>query len=631
MSFEGGDEMHPILLLAAVAAPADSPQPDQTIVVTASREPETQADAPVSATVFDRETLESLSLPMTADVLRLSPGVAVAETGPRGTQTQVRIRGNEANQTLLFIDGIRFNDPAAGNEARFELLTNDALSRVEIVRGPQSALWGSEALGGVIALDTADPFAVRGLSALGEAGSLQSGRAFVQGAAAAGPVGLSASAGWVHSEGVDSCGCHGDRDGFDTRTAGLKAVARPLPGLEIGFVGHFIEDVSEFDGTDPVTFLRADTQDDTHNRIGAVRGWADFTSGGWSVKADTSWLGSANRNFLGDAPLNRTSGERYTASGQVSRSFGGQELIAAIDHEEEWFHARDQSFFGATDQDRARRLTALVGEWRARWASFLSTDLAVRHDGFSASADATTLRAAAIVSPGGGWQVHAAYGEGIAQPTFFGLYGFFPGSFVGNPNLKEERSRGWEAGVRWEGRKAAVGITGFSSDLRDEIVDTFDPVTFLSGTANATGRSKRRGVEFEAHYRPIPAFQLTFNYTYLHATEQQVSGTAQRVEVRRPRHTVNLIATGQAGQLRWGVSGAYVGGRTDQDFDVFPAPTVVLHPYLLASANVGWQFRRGLEAYVRAENAFDAHYQDVVGFHTPGRTVYAGLRIRLGT
>lgn len=622
--------MHPILLLAALAPADAAAQSDQTIIVTASREPEKQADAPVSATVFDQATLDALSLPMTSDVLRLSPGVAVAQSGPRGTQTQVRIRGNEANNTLLFVDGIRFNDPAAGNEARFEMLTNDMLSRVEIVRGPQSALWGSEALGGAIALDSADPFAVRGLSGLGEAGSLNSGRASGQFAVKSGILGLSGSGGWISSAGVDSCGCHGDRDGFDTESASLKAVVKPLPSLEFGIVGHWIESYSEFDGLDPLTGVREDTQDNTRNRIGAVRGWGAFASGGWSVKADTSWLGSTNRNFLAQAPLNRTSGERFTAGAQISRSFGDQELIAAVDHETEWFHARDQQYFGATDQDRSRQFTALVGEWRGKWASFLSTDVAVRRDWFSVFAHATTIRAAAMVTPVAHWQIHAAYGEGIAQPTFFDLYGFFPGSFVGNPNLKPERSKGWEAGIRWEGSTAAIGITGFLSDLRDEIVDTFDPVTFLSGTANASGKSKRRGVEFDAEYRPSRAFQLVFNYTYLDATQQQVAGTAQVLEVRRPRHTANLVATGEAGRFSWGVSGAYVGGRTDQDFNFFPAPTVVLHPYLLASANLAWRLAKGLEAYVRTENAFDAHYQDVIGYHTPGRTVYAGLRIRLG-
>jgi vitamin B12 transporter len=630
MSFEGGDEMHPILLLAAFAAPAVASQTDDAIVVTAAREPEKKADAPVSATIFDRETIEALALPMTADMLRLSPGVAVATSGPRGTQTQIRIRGAEANHTLLFVDGIRFNDPAAGNEARFELLTDDALSRIELVRGPQSALWGSEALGGVVALDTADPFAARGLSALAEVGSLQSARASAQGTVRTGPLGVTASAGWVHSEGVDAVGQGGDRDGFDNRSASLKAVVKPLPTLELGIVGHWIEGLSEFDGFDPITFRRAETLDETKNRIGAVRGWGAFASGGWSIEADTSWLGSTNRNFLGESPLNRTSGERFTAGAQLSRTFGGQELIAAVDHESERFQARDQSFFGASDQDRSRRVTALVGEWRGRWASFLSTDLAVRRDWFSAFADATTLRAAAIVTPAAGWHLHAAYGEGIAQPTFYDLYGFFPGSFVGNPGLKPERSRGWEAGLRREGAKLSAGITGFSDRLRDEIVDVSDPVTFLSSTANASGRSRRRGVETEVEYRPSPALLIGANYTFLDAGEQQVAGTATVREVRRPRHTANMFATGKSGRFSWGLSGAYVGGRTDNDFDFFPAPTVVLHHYLLASARVGWQVRRGLEAYVRAENAFNAHYQDVVGYHTPGRTIDAGLRIRLG-
>src|SRR3954468_20741919 len=195
-------------LLIVVAAQA---APESAIVVTAAREPGRKDEAPVSATLVEAPEIDGLAFPDAADLLRLTPGLAFAPSGPRGSQTQVRIRGAEANHTLLFVDGIRFNDPAAANEARFELLTNDALSRVEIVRGPQSALWGSEALGGVVALDSADPFTVHGLSALGEAGSLGSVRASAQGAVRAGPVGVSASAGWVHSEGVDSVGTRGER------------------------------------------------------------------------------------------------------------------------------------------------------------------------------------------------------------------------------------------------------------------------------------------------------------------------------------------------------------------------------------------------------------------------------------
>jgi vitamin B12 transporter len=588
-----------------------------------------EAEAPVSATVFDRATLEALALPMTADVLRLAPGVAVATSGPRGTQTQVRIRGAEARHTLLFVDGIRFNDPAAGNEARFELLTNDALSRVEVVRGPQSALWGSEALGGVIAVDSADPFAGRALGALGEYGSLGSGRASVQGSARAGVVGVSASAGWIGSEGINAVGAAGDRDGFEARSASVKAVAKPLPSLELGLVGHLIAGRSEFDGSDPVTF--APTQDlETRNRIGAVRGWAALASGGWSAKAEAGWLGSANRNYFQDRPTNRTAGERLTLGAQASKRLGGQELIAAVEHQDEHFHARDQVYFGGTDQDRARRVTALVGEWRARWAQGLSTDLAVRHDSFSAFADATTVRAAAIVAPAKHWQLHAAYGEGIAQPTFYDLYGFFPGAFRGNPDVKPERSRGWEAGLRWAGARGSVGVTAFANRLQDEIVGIFDPATFISSTANVTGRSRRRGIEAEAEYRPSPALRLAASYTFLDAGEQRIAGALAVREVRRPKHTASLIAAGTSGRLSWSASGAYVGARTDNDFNVFPSRTVRLGGYVLASARLGWRIGRALEAYVRAENAFDESYQDVVGYNMPGRTVYAGVRLRLG-
>ena len=147
----------PLLFLAALqSAPGNDP-----IIVTAARLPLAAEEAPAATSLFDERMLDALALPAAADVLRLSPGLNVAATGPRGTQTQVRIRGAEASHTLVYLDGIRFNDPAAGNEARFELLTTDSLSRLEIVRGPQSALWGSEALGGVVAAATADPLAAR--------------------------------------------------------------------------------------------------------------------------------------------------------------------------------------------------------------------------------------------------------------------------------------------------------------------------------------------------------------------------------------------------------------------------------------------------------------------------------------
>src|SRR6476469_4702537 len=123
------------------------------IVITASRAPESEAQTPASVTIIDRQRIERLDEPLLSALLRLTPSASVSTSGPGGSLTEVRIRGAEANHTLLFVDGIKIDDPASGDTPRFELLNADLASRIDIVRGPQSALWGSEAIGGVIAVN----------------------------------------------------------------------------------------------------------------------------------------------------------------------------------------------------------------------------------------------------------------------------------------------------------------------------------------------------------------------------------------------------------------------------------------------------------------------------------------------
>ncbi|HST36861.1 MAG TPA: TonB-dependent receptor [Allosphingosinicella sp.] len=618
--------MNSLLIIAALTQAGG----DQNVVVTASRTPVDYLDSVASTTTFDEGAMDGLSLPAVPDLLRLTPGTSVATTGPRGTQTQVRIRGGEASHTLVFLDGIRFNDPAAGNEARFELLTADALARLEIVRGPQSALWGSEALGGVIAAETADPFRGTGFEGRGEYGSLDSSRLSGRYALRSGDIGLAASGGWLRSDGIDSFGAGGDRDGFDNRAASVKLEARPSGAVRLGITGHYVEAESDFDGFDPVFFTRADTLDSSENRLAAVRGWAQGRWGGWTFSADASYLDSANRNFLAGAPQNQTYGDRLALSAQVSRLLGGHRLTIAAEHSEEDFRARDTAFGGFTNQDRGRHFNALIGEWRAEWTDWAVTDFVVRHDSFSAFDDATTLRASLVLRPTDELSLRAAYGEGIAQPTFYDLYGFFPGSFAGNPALRPEQSRGWEAGIVWRGQRFELAATYFSARLKDEIVDVFDPATFLSSTVNATGSSRRDGAELTAAWWHADWLTLYLTYTWLDADEQRSAATALVREIRRPRHSASFIALGESGRFSWGASLAYVGKRRDSDFDLFPASTVILDDYLLASANLAYRLLPQLELYARAENGFDADYQDVVGYNTPGRTVYAGLRVAFG-
>jgi vitamin B12 transporter len=618
------------------AAAPDVPAGEDEIVVTANKASNAtfQSASPVRA---HPGLAEAVGLPMVTDVLRIVPGVSVAAAGPRGSQTQVRLQGAEANHTLLVVDGIRFNDPAAGNEARFELLPTDLLDRITLILGPNSALWGSEAIGGVVDTETHVPgYGHPGLGARAEYGSFDSGRASAWVAGRAGKVRLSATGAWLSSDGIDAFARGGERDGFDNRSASAKLVFAPVEStsggdsLEFGIVGHAIAGRSDYDGFDPVTFLRAETLDETRNRIEAVRGWAQGGHGGWTLKLDSSLLASANRNLLAGAPLNRTFGRRFTASAQLSKQLGRHLFTAAVDHQVEHFRARDQIYFGATDQDRSRRLTALVGQWHADWTKALATDFAIRRDRFSAFADATTLRAGVTVKPVADLSLYASYAEGIAQPTFYDLYGFFPGSFAGNPALKPERSTGWQAGANFVRGRYDLAVSVFTARLRDEIIDVFDPATFRSTTANAGGTSRRRGFEARAQLRLSDAAHLFLSYTYLDATEQQAPGALLVREVRRPRHSAGFGGDGEVGHLTWGATLAWIGPRRDVDFNLFPARTVRLDPYLLASVQLGWQVAKQIEAYVRTENAFDARYQDVVGYRMPGRTVYAGVRLRLG-
>lgn len=611
--------------------------PEETIVVTASLVPIPEVEAPASVTAFNAREIETQGLTQVSDLIRLAPGISVSSSGGPGAQTQIRIRGAEANHTLVFIDGIAFNDLAANNQARFETFQTGGLGRLELVRGPQSALWGSEALGGVIAMETPDPLGrLRGqVSAeIGSRGHVNTAASLATGGERAG---LSATASFARNDGIDILGGGtGDRDGFENLTLSLKGVLRIGGDFEAGAVGRYIDHDVDFDGSDPLTFARADTADDSTARTIAGRIWLGYGDADtpWQARIEAQHLDSDNRNRTGNVRTNDSYGRRTRVGGQVSRRLALGDthhlLIVAAEHEKERFGTRDLQFGGASDRDLERSRTAYVGEWRAEWGDRLTTDLAIRHDDFSTFEDATTFRAHAELKLGGGISLVAGYGEGIAQPSFVDLFGFGPGSgFVGNPDLRPERSTGYEGGVRWSRSNFSLEAVAFSNDLEDEIVEDFSPFPNYT-VVNAPGESRRRGLELSGEWRPIQGLRLAANYTYTDTREQNAgAGNALR-EVRRPEHTANIMADYTAGRLTIGGALAYVGERIDSDFDLFPAPRLTLGAYVLASARVAYRISGGLEAFARIENAFDENYQDVVGYATPGRSGYAGIRLAFG-
>ncbi|HET9459990.1 MAG TPA: TonB-dependent receptor [Sphingomicrobium sp.] len=610
----------PILLAAA-----------QDIVITASLVPEDSASTPASAVVLDHEAIDRLGEPLAPALLRLTPSASVESSGPAGSLAQVRIRGAEANHTLLFIDGIRANDPAAGDIPRFELLNADIVSRIEVVRGPQSALWGSDAIGGVVAINgVASPKSAH--SAALEGGSFGFGRLGGSAAIVSDKAEVAAAVGYQRALGIDAFSEFGEREGYRNLAIRARGSWAFAPGFELGASGFSLAGRSEFDGFDPATFRRADTLDNSRNRMSAGRLWLSGGDAqrGLSGTVSASLLGSSNRNFLGRDEINRTSGGRRLLGGQLEYRLATGRVrhtaIVALEHEREEFHARDTLYFGASNQDRSRSRQAVTAEWRTELSPMI-LDIAVRKDVFSAFRDSTSVRASALALLGAGFSLAGSYSEGIAQPTFFDLFGFFPGSFVGNPRLRPERSRGFEASLRFRHGRFEAALTGYRQRLKAEIVDVFDPATFLSSAVNRAESSRRSGLEVEISWSVGEALRLGANYSHLRASEPGISPNTELREVRRPRHSGALFVDGKLGRFVYGTSFAYTGARFDNDFDAFPARRVRLDPYWLAGARIAYEVRPGLELFARASNLFGANYQDVFGYRTEGRGLFAGISL----
>ena len=222
---------------------------------------------------------------------------------------------------------------------------------------------------------------------------------------------------------------------------------------------------------------------------------------------------------------------------------------------------------------------------------------------------------------GGGFSLAGSYSEGIAQPTFFDLYGFFPGSYVGNPDLKPESSRGFEFSLRYRKGPVGASLTGYRQRLHDEIVNN---ATFTSAL-NANGSSRRSGVEGTVDWKLSDQLRLSATYAHLKATQPDAVTGQQLTEARRPKHSGSVALDGSTGPLTYGASLAYVGKHTDNR-DVFPFDRLSLGSYWLADARVAYAVRPGLEVFARGSNLLDQRYQDVFTYRTEPRALYAGLR-----
>jgi vitamin B12 transporter len=620
--------------LAETAADITTDFGSDAIVVSASRSgegiPADQLGA--SITVLDAEAIERRQTRLISDVLRDVPGVAVNRS--IGGVTQLRLRGTEANHVLVLIDGIEASDPFNG-EFDFDGLIADPTVRIEALRGQQSALYGSDAIGGVVHYITLSGAEAPGVSARAEGGSFGTFDAATRLAGVTGDLDYAVSGGYYRTRGTPVAR-DGTRD-VGSETAGLhaKLAWSPAGNVKLTGVARYSwtgaeVDNAEQDPASPLYGMIVDSPGSHASKSGfyGLLG-AEFTAldGRWTNALTGQYVDVTRKGYTAGARASGSNGRRYKGSFVSSLRFGDDavthKLTAALDVERETFRNTTPGGFAFTGR-RSTTNVGLVGEYELTVDDRASFDASIRRDWNNRFADATTWRVQGSYAFPTGTRLHAAYGTGIKNPGYFDLFGYVDGQYIGNPGLKPEKSEGWEAGVAQTlGEIATLEATWFDSRLKNEIA----VIGFPSTPINRATRSKQRGIEVTLSARPWPQLRLDAAYTHLHATEDGAT------EVRRPRDIASFNATWSSADDRFSATATvrYNGRQQDVAYldPVFFAPTAVtLKAYTLVNLAAEYRLTDKVTLFGRVENLLDEDYEEVFSYATPGTGAYGGVRVR---
>ncbi|MEO1028213.1 MAG: TonB-dependent receptor [Pseudomonadota bacterium] len=586
-----------------------------------------KSHATSSVAVIDTTALGVRNSPFVADQLRQVPSLSVSRSGAFGGLTQVRLRGAEANHTLVLVDGIEVSDPVTG-ETDFGLWSSLPTERIEVARGEQSSIFGSDAIGGVVSIETLKE---SGFRASAEGGSQGTARGFADLSGETGGLSGGLTFAGFTTNGVDSSGQDGENDGsssyaFSGRAGYNEGLVSANAIVRYGVSDADFDQDTDFDG------LLNDTLDQTNAEqilVGAVVGIANDVL---DTQVRVSWTRVDRENTLLDTLTSQTIGERFKVGWTPSYKFeafdGEHTLTALIDYQDENF---EQVFpdmtFGDANQSQTINELSFAGEYRFA-SDIIDFTASIRHDQNDLFSDETTWRVGGGVSiPQTRSRLRASIGEGIKTPTFTELFGFVPANFVGNPDLVPEMSLGWEVGIEQQfGDRATIEIVYFSAELENEIFTSFsfDPVTFATSATplNRVGESDRQGVEVAGSWRPIDGLRFAGSFAYVDSTDD--NGVR---EIRVPELTGSLSASWALNTLPLdlGVAFDFVGEQTDINFGTFE--TVTLESYVLASATASYRLTDNVALTIRGENLFDEQIVDVFSFNGPGIAGFAGLKV----
>ena len=601
-------------------------------VITVSATPININDAGSSVSVISRQNILDRNAGSVQDLLREIPGFSVNQQGSHGAVTQVRIRGAEANQVLVLINGIEVNDLAQGSEFDFSQISTNDIERIEIVRGPQSALWGSDAMAGVIHIITMPNTDDSSFDASLETGSFSTQRATFSANLGSSRHQTKLSVDYLDSDGTNIARNGNEDDGLENLTVSLAGRYAASDNLSLSYTIRHTDKTSEFDAIDFFTTglpVDADYETDSTYLYSGVS-ITQIVSDSIDHSLKASRTDTDNKTSASNPDKDETSGVRDTFRYQFNYLDGANHLSLRVEHETEEYKQRGTtSFFGDPNQNLDAKTDSFAAEYRYVGERF-NYSLSGRHDKNSEFDDSNSWRMTGNFKLSQA-TLFASVGESIKNPTFTERFGFFT-NFIGNPDLEPEESLHWEIGARTSllNDKLELAATYFNADLENEINGfVFDAGTGGFTSGNIDGESKRKGVELAFGYTQSERFDLRATYTYLDATQQGFNGS-DVTEVRRPEHTGSLTMNYRWQQAGLNFSVSYTGTQEDNFFPPFPPfqERVELNAFTLVSLSGYYNLNDLVTVTARIENIADEDYEQVYGFASPGIGGHLGFRLK---
>ena len=595
---------------------------ETTITVTATGTRTEVEDTGQPVTVIGQSEIEAVQGYDVTRVLQRAPGVTFARNGPPGAFTGVRVRGAEAEQLLVILDGVRVSDPAApGGGFDFGNLGAGNLAKIDLLRGSNSTIWGSDAIGGVLAASTR---AESGLKGSAEYGARDTAHATLSGGYGGERGFIGGSASWYRTDGFSAAASGTETDGFEQLAADGQARAYLSDSFEMFVRGRYAEGDLDLDGYPAPAFALTDTAEyqQTRQYSGAAGAVYDsgvlFLSGSWSL-ADTER--ELFDPAFGSAPNYTTGGhsDRLDVTGEW-RPIGP--LILAFGGSYEW--TRFETLF---DSGHSTGIAGAYAQLGIEYGA-ISGHAGMRLDDHRDFGGATSFGADLSWEVAPAVRLRASVGEGFKAPSLFQLH-----SDYGNVLLRPEKSTSFDLGLAWNqrGQWPYAAATLYRRDSEDLIgfVSCWGMTTGICagrpfGTYDNIGRARSQGVEVEAGRQLNPGLTVLGAYS-LADNENRTVGSANfgNPLARRPRHALSLVT-------EWELGGPVVGTDlrwASESFDD-PAATVRMPAYATLDLTARWPLSERVELFGRIENVWDEQYQTAAGYASPGRGAFVGVRLK---